>query len=73
MKLKIFRQFQALSLNAVLLKQIWTQKVTCDEGAISEISSKKPTMVEFYNQTKGGVDTFDQMCSISSCSRKTRR
>lgn len=27
----------------------------------------------FYNQTKGGVDTFDQMCSTMSCSRKTNR
>ena len=27
----------------------------------------------FYNATKGGVDTFDWMCSQQSCSRKTRR
>lgn len=27
-------------------------------------------MVEFYNKTKGGVDTFDQMCSVMICSRK---
>ena len=41
----------------------------------------KPTMVDrkktdiqmFYNSTKGGVDTFDQLCAASSCSRKTRR
>lgn len=30
-------------------------------------------MVEFYNSTKGGVDTFDQMCSVMSCARKTNR
>jgi len=33
----------------------------------------KPEILEFYNATKGGVDTFDQMCAVSSCSRKTRR
>lgn len=35
--------------------------------------TKKPNMVEFYNRTKGGVDTLDQMCSVMTCSRKTRR
>ena len=41
----------------------------------------KPTAVEdkkthihmFYNATKGGGDTFDQMYAAISCSRKTRR
>lgn len=33
----------------------------------------KPEIIEFYNSTKGGVDTFDQMCATTSCSRKTRR
>lgn len=40
-----------------------------------------PTVIEnqnshihmFYNATKGGVDTFDQICSALTCSRKTRR
>ena len=36
-------------------------------------ASGKPEIMEFYNATKGGVDTFDQMCAVSSCSRKTRR
>ena len=31
----------------------------------------KPEIIEFYNSTKGGVDTFDQMCATTSCSRKT--
>ncbi|KAG7175502.1 PiggyBac transposable element-derived protein 4-like 3 [Homarus americanus] len=35
--------------------------------------SGKPEIIEFYNSTKEGVDTFDQMCATSSCSRKTRR
>jgi len=37
------------------------------------VARGKPEIMEFYNATKGGVDTFDQMCSVSSCSRKTRR
>ena len=32
----------------------------------------KPEIIEFYNATKG-VDTFDQMCSVNCCSRKTKR
>ena len=36
-------------------------------------SQGKPEIIEFYNATKGGVDTFDQMCSVNFCSRKTRR
>ncbi|KAK3893362.1 hypothetical protein Pcinc_002796 [Petrolisthes cinctipes] len=30
-------------------------------------------IIEFYNSMKGDVDTFDQICSVSSCSSKTRR
>jgi len=33
----------------------------------------KPDMIMFYNATKGGVDTFDQMCGHMSTSRKTKR
>lgn len=33
----------------------------------------KPVMIDHYNQTKGGVDTLDQMVSVRSCSRKTKR
>lgn len=33
----------------------------------------KPEIIETYNQTKGSVDTMDQMCSIMSTSRKTKR
>jgi len=33
--------------------------------------SGKPESIEFYNSTKVGVDTFDQMCAGTSCSRKT--
>ncbi|CAK1581385.1 unnamed protein product [Parnassius mnemosyne] len=43
-----------------------------DQPAIN-IDSKKPEIIEFYNSTKGAVDTVDQMCSIMSTSRKTNR
>ena len=33
----------------------------------------KPEIIMFYNKTKGGVDTFDQICSNNSCSRMTKR
>nr|XP_026483165.1 uncharacterized protein LOC113391418 [Vanessa tameamea] len=46
---------------------------SCDEGAVINSTTGKPEMIIFYNQTKGGVDTFDQMCSSMSCSRKTNR
>lgn len=46
---------------------------SCDENAVINESSGKPDTIHFYNQTKGGVDYFDQMCSSMSCSRKTNR
>jgi hypothetical protein len=36
-------------------------------------ASGKPEIIEYYNSTKGAVDTFDQMCGSMSCSRKTQR
>lgn len=33
----------------------------------------KPDIINFYNMTKGGVDTFDQLVHTYSVSRKTRR
>ena len=36
-------------------------------------SNGKPEMINFYNKTKGGVDTMDQMCARYSTSRRTRR
>lgn len=36
-------------------------------------STKKPEMIHFYNNTKGAVDTVDQICSGMSCNRKTNR
>ncbi|XP_039299243.1 piggyBac transposable element-derived protein 4-like [Nilaparvata lugens] len=34
---------------------------------------KKPEIITFYNQTKSGVDTADQMCMTYSVSRNTKR
>ncbi|XP_064100832.1 uncharacterized protein LOC135211454 [Macrobrachium nipponense] len=39
----------------------------------SEIERRKTIIQMFYNVAKGGVDTFDQMCSTSNCAHKTRR
>ncbi|XP_067629492.1 piggyBac transposable element-derived protein 4-like [Eurosta solidaginis] len=43
---------------------------SCNEIGTVNNTTKKPHMIEFYNSTKGGVDTFDQMCSVMSCARK---
>ncbi|KAJ0171852.1 hypothetical protein K1T71_012615 [Dendrolimus kikuchii] len=53
-------------------KVVYLLSSCSEEGTVNE-RTKKPNMVEFYNQTKGGVDTLDQMCSNMSCSRKTNR
>jgi hypothetical protein len=34
---------------------------------------KKPDIIKFYNETKGGVDGLDQIVQTYSCRRKTRR
>ncbi|KAF4519246.1 hypothetical protein B566_EDAN002134 [Ephemera danica] len=44
----------------------------CDK-AVSDCEKKKPQIVEYYNLTKGGVDTIDQMVRRYSCKRGTRR
>ncbi|XP_022093378.1 piggyBac transposable element-derived protein 4-like isoform X3 [Acanthaster planci] len=36
-------------------------------------TSKKPDILTYYNATKAGVHTFDQMCSVYNCARITRR
>lgn len=36
-------------------------------------STKKPVIVEHCNQMKGRVNSFDQMNSVMSCSRKTKQ
>ncbi|CAB3262494.1 unnamed protein product [Arctia plantaginis] len=46
---------------------------SCDAGAVINPTTGKPEIIIFYNQTKGGVDTFDQMCSSMFSSRKSNR
>lgn len=41
-------------------------------GKINE-DTQKPDIVHIYNSTKGGVDSFDQMCQNMNHGRKTRR
>lgn len=53
-------------------KMVFLLSSTHENGTVSEASGK-PDVVEFYNCTKGAVDTFDEMSSIMSCSRKTQR
>lgn len=36
-------------------------------------SSKKPEIISYYNQTKGGVNALDEKCAKFSCSRRRRR
>ena len=38
-----------------------------------DAETKKPEIIQFYNSTKGGVDTVDQLCGNYSVSRRTRR
>ncbi|XP_057662243.1 piggyBac transposable element-derived protein 4-like [Diorhabda carinulata] len=46
---------------------------TMHHGASLRETSCKPEMIHTYNETKGAVDTFDQMCQNMNCGRKTRR
>lgn len=50
----------------VLLSSMHDQAEVDDE-------TKKPQIILFYNETKGGVDTFDQLCHLTTVARKTRR
>ena len=43
------------------------------DAGISDRPDKKPEIIMWYNQTKGGVDTLDQMVSTYSTKRMTRR
>ena len=36
-------------------------------------TSGKPEIIEYYNKTKSGVDTLDQLCANYTCGRSTRR
>lgn len=62
----------------VVSVKVKANKVVClastmHEGKEINHTSGKPAIIQNYNDTKVGVDCFDQMCSIMSCSRKTKR
>lgn len=42
-------------------------------SAFSDPNTGKPEIIEYYNNTKGGVDSLDQKCSNYSASRRTTR
>lgn len=44
-----------------------------DDDTISDAIHQKPEMILFYNKTKAGVDTMDQMCSRYTSQRRTCR
>jgi hypothetical protein len=52
-----------------IVMMLSTMHTQADKTATSRI----PEIVEFYNSTKCGVDTFDQLCHRYSVSRRTRR
>lgn len=39
----------------------------------TDTEKKKPSIITFYNQTKMGVDTMDQLVGTYTCSRKVNR
>jgi len=43
------------------------------DKTVSNKEHRKPEIILFYNSTKGGVDTIDQMVRYYSCRIKTRR
>lgn len=51
---------------------VYLLSTTHEKGTVNPATGKAE-IVEFYNSTKGAVDTFDEMSSSMSCSRKTRR
>ncbi|XP_069589943.1 piggyBac transposable element-derived protein 4-like [Ranitomeya imitator] len=54
----------------VLLLSTLHDDAAIDPGTGAE---KKPEIITFYNATKGGVDTADQMCSTFNVSRNIKR
>ena len=47
----------------------WLRRISI----LFEISSGKPNIILHYNDTKGGTDTFDQLCHAYSVTRRTNR
>ena len=43
------------------------------KAIINEEIQRKPEIILYYNETKGGVDRMDQMVRVYSCRRKINR
>lgn len=54
-------------------KKIVLMLSTMHEKSDEPNSTELPEIIQFYNSTKGGVDTLDQLCHTYSTNRKTRR
>ena len=39
----------------------------------TEITDRKPNIIHHYNETKGGTDSFDQLCHSYTVTRRTNR
>lgn len=64
----------------VRLQALWDEIRRDDEisgsdhdGNVDDSEKKLPEIVSFYNLTKGGVDTVDQLSAIYNVSRNCRR
>lgn len=65
-------QLTAVSYKSKPTKLVTLVSTLHDDDSINE-SSKKPIIITNYNETKGGVDSFDQMCQNMNAGRKTKR
>ncbi|KRX29627.1 hypothetical protein T05_7940 [Trichinella murrelli] len=43
------------------------------DDAVNEDQERKADIVLFYNETKSGVDTLDQLVLVYTCKRRTQR
>jgi hypothetical protein len=42
-------------------------------NTVTEIPDEKSEIIQYYNRTKGGVDTLDQLCATYTSERSKRR
>lgn len=49
------------------------QSTLHDAPTVGSVPKQLPEIIEYYNKTKGGVDTVDKMISTYTCKRKTNR
>ena len=54
---------------AIIMLSTMHHEEAIDEGS----SKKKPKIIQYYNGTKAGLDTFDQLIRTYSCNRQTKR